>query len=46
MAEYFDFNEALAKLLGRPVDLVMAGAVQNPYVLAGINQSRELIYVV
>lgn len=25
LAEYFDFNEALAKLLGRPVDLVMGG---------------------
>ncbi|GAB4302459.1 MAG: hypothetical protein Kow0096_23980 [Thiohalomonadaceae bacterium] len=46
LAEYFEFNEALAKLLGRPVDLVMVGAVRNPYVLAGINQSRELVYVV
>lgn len=46
LAEYFEFNEALAKLLGRPVDLVMEGAVRNPYVLASITQSRELIYVV
>jgi predicted nucleotidyltransferase len=45
LAEYFDFNEALAKLLGRPVDFVMVGAVRNPYVLASINKSRGPIYV-
>ena len=44
LAEYFDFNEALASLLGCPVDLVMVGAVRNPYILADIEQSRELIY--
>lgn len=29
LAQYFDFRDALAELLGRPVDLVMAGAVRN-----------------
>ena len=32
---------ALEKLLGRAVDLVESDAVQNPYVLANINRSRE-----
>lgn len=36
--------EALEELLGRPVDLVEPKAVRNPYVLAGINRSREVIY--
>jgi len=35
---------ALEKLLGRAVDLVESDAVRNPYVLAGINRSREPVY--
>ena len=35
---------ALEKLLGRDVDLVESDAVHNPYVLAGINRSREPVY--
>ena len=35
---------ALEKLLGRAVDLVESDAVHNPYVLAGINRSREPVY--
>ena len=31
-------------LLGRPVDLVQAGAVRNPFVLRQIEQERELLY--
>jgi hypothetical protein len=30
--------------LGRPVDLVEAGAVRNPYVLASIERNREVVY--
>jgi hypothetical protein len=30
-------------LLGRPVDLVRPKAVINPFLLASINQSREVI---
>jgi predicted nucleotidyltransferase len=36
--------EALTELLGRPVDLVMAGAVENPFVRAGIERSRQMLY--
>lgn len=42
--EFFGFQESLSQLLGRPVDLVEAGAVRNPYVLADINRSREAVY--
>ena len=35
---------ALALLLGRPVDLAEPGAVSNPFVLAGINRAREVVY--
>jgi uncharacterized protein len=44
LTEYFALREALTQLLGRPVDLVMAGAVENPFVRAGIERSRELLY--
>ena len=42
--EFFGAKADLEKILGRAVDLVQANAVRNPYVLASINQSRELVY--
>ena len=42
--QYFDFRDALRDALGRPVDLVEAEAVRNPYLRAAIDRSRELIY--
>ena len=42
--EYFGAKAALEQLLGRGVDLVEPAAVRNPYVLAGINRHRELVY--
>ena len=44
--EFFGAKADLEKLLCRAVDLVQANAVRNPYVLANINQSRELVYAV
>jgi len=44
LRQYFDFAEALRHALGRPVDLVEVGAVQNPYLRAAIDRSRELVY--
>jgi uncharacterized protein len=41
---YFGLKTALEALLQRAVDLVEAGAVRNPYVLAGINRAREVVY--
>lgn len=42
--EFFGTKAELEKILGRAVDLVQTNAVRNPYVLASINQSRELVY--
>jgi uncharacterized protein len=42
---YFGFKEALEELFGRPIDLVEAGAVRNPYLKASIEQSRQNVYV-
>ena len=44
LEEYFALQEQLEALFGYPVDLVMAGAVRNPYVRANIERSRELVY--
>jgi uncharacterized protein len=44
--EFFCAKADLEKLLGRNVDLVQTKAIRNPYVLASINQSRELVYAV
>jgi predicted nucleotidyltransferase len=42
--EYFGVKAALEQLLGRDVDLVEAGAVRNPYVLASIIRNLEPLY--
>lgn len=42
--QYFGFKESLERLFGRAVDLVMAGAPQNPYFLKSLNESRRLLY--
>ena len=42
--DYFAFRDALAHVLGRPVDLVMARALTNRYLEAAINAERQLVY--
>jgi len=37
-------KEALQKLFGREVDLVMPGAIRNPYFLEAVNQQRKVLY--
>jgi predicted nucleotidyltransferase len=44
MGEYFGLKTQLESVLGRPVDLLVDGAVRNPYVLAGIAATRQLVY--
>jgi predicted nucleotidyltransferase len=44
IAAYQDLRDALEALLGRPVDLVMDAAVENPFIRAGIERSRQAIY--
>ena len=41
---YLGFLTAVEALLGRPIDLVEVSAVRNPYLLRGIEESRELVY--
>jgi uncharacterized protein len=44
LGSYFALKSELETLLGRGVDLVEPRSVQNPYVLAGINSHREVVY--
>lgn len=42
--DYFRLKSALESLYGRPVDLVMAGAMRNPYFIKSVNETRRLLY--
>lgn len=42
--DYFALKGALEVLYGRPVDLVMAGAIRNPHFLRAVNATRHLLY--
>jgi predicted nucleotidyltransferase len=44
LTQFVGLADDLQALLGRPVDLVEAGAVENPYILAGIESARETVY--
>jgi uncharacterized protein len=41
---YFGLLEALQALLDRPVDLVVASAVSNPYFRESVERSKTLLY--
>lgn len=41
---YFGLLEALEGLFGRPVDLVMADAIRNPYFRQSVDRTRRLVY--
>lgn len=41
---YFGFLEALTSLFNRPVDLVVASAIRNPYFLRSVEQIKTLLY--
>lgn len=43
-SNFFDLKEALESLLGRPVDLVVASAIRNPWFRKSIEQSKALLY--
>jgi len=44
MAHYHDMRDELMELLGREVDLVMAGAPKNPFFLSEMNRTRKVLY--
>jgi predicted nucleotidyltransferase len=41
---YFRFKFALEDLLGRPVDLLEAQAVRNPYFRQQLQKTQQLVY--
>lgn len=41
---YFDLKEGLEAILGRPVDVVVASSLENPYFLERVMQTKELLY--
>lgn len=41
---YFGLLEALEELFSRPVDLVVASAIRNPYFRQSVEQSRIPLY--
>ena len=44
MDQYFGLKEELEALFERPVDLVVASAVKNPYIRKSIEETRETLY--
>lgn len=41
---YFGLREELRSLLGIEIDLVMVGAVKNPYIASAIKRTRRILY--
>ena len=41
---YFGLLESLGQLLGRPIDLVVASAIKNPYFRQSVEQTKALLY--
>jgi predicted nucleotidyltransferase len=41
---YFGLLEALQDLFQRPIDLVMASAIKNPYFRQAVDQSKVLVF--
>lgn len=41
---FFGLMEDLEQLFHRPVDLVVASAIKNPYFLQSVDRTRQLLY--
>ena len=41
---YFTLKEQLQNIFHRPIDIIIDGAVKNPYLKASIAQTRKNIY--
>ncbi len=44
VTNYFDFRDALERLFGRKVDLVVEKGLKNKYFIANVNRTKQLIY--
>ena len=41
---YFSLKEGLESVFGRPVDLISASSIVNPYFREGVEASRQRVY--
>jgi predicted nucleotidyltransferase len=41
---YFGFREVLGDLLDLKIDLVMTGAIKNPFIADDIERTRQVLY--
>lgn len=44
LGRYLELNERLTEMLGRPVDLVIVGAVRKTRFIEAIRDNRRLLY--
>ncbi len=44
VTNYFDFREALQRLFGSKVDLVVGKGLRNKYFIANVNRTKQVIY--
>jgi len=44
LEQFFGRSRSLEAILGRPIDLLERGAIENPYLMRRIDDARELIY--
>lgn len=43
-SNYYDLKDALERLFNRPVDLLEAQAIRNPYLKTVLNATQQLVY--
>ena len=44
VTNYFDFRDALERLFGRKVYLVVEKGLKNKYFIANVNRTKQMIY--
>lgn len=44
VTNYFDFRDALERLLGRKVDLIEKIGLGNKYFIANLNRTKQILY--
>ncbi len=42
--QFFGFKEAMERLLDRPIDLVTANSIRNPFFKRAVEESKHLVY--
>ena len=44
VSAFFDLKEGLERIVGRPVDVVTASSMENPYFQARVMRTKEALY--